>query len=313
MPKDESPEHSGPQAPPIQAQSEERIRQLQLEKLEREIAKLKAEFVDLSRSPWSKPANVVPMLIGILGVTGAWVQYVHSTEKFAMATERFEAVKQKHEEELEKRADKLAAAQRNLAEAERKFADKQKELVSVQNDLEGRKQDYDQMVRLTSLKQIELQDAQERFAKLQAEINDVASAGGATSQGNARLAGLAADAGRAATQAGQQASRPLVYIQFRGTLQRTLMRQLQEQLQAENYQAPGVERVAGSYGNSVRYFFSEDSDTADKVSAIVNRFFVLKGCPLSPPGSPQLVDPRSLSATPARGQIEIWIHHSCGA
>ena len=99
-------------------------------------------------------------------------------------------------------------------------------------------------------------------------------------------------------------SRKLCYIQFRG-FPRRIAQQLQNQFQQQGWTAPGVERVDGKYGCSVRYYFATDAAKAKKALGITQDF-------LKSQNDPSLVvlmplTNRKLKGTVPHGQIEVWI------
>jgi hypothetical protein len=71
---------------------------------------------------------------------------------------------------------------------------------------------------------------------------------------------------------------------------------------------PGVERVAGKYGNSVRYFHEADRESAEKVKSSAIDFFTERKCPIS---DIELLDLSKSQFKVDEGQLELWIHHSC--
>ncbi|WP_310396660.1 hypothetical protein [Hymenobacter sp.] len=96
----------------------------------------------------------------------------------------------------------------------------------------------------------------------------------------------------------------ICYIQFRG-FPRPVAQQLQLQFQQRGWLAPGVERVAGKYRCSVRYYFAEDHAKAQKAQAITQAFLaslndtsrvVLQSLGRRKP--PQRVP---------HGQVEVWV------
>ena len=94
------------------------------------------------------------------------------------------------------------------------------------------------------------------------------------------------------------------FIQFR-ELTRTTAQKLQQEFLQQGWNAPGVERVAGSYGCSVRYFFAADEGTAKKALARTQTFMQ------SQPGSPSVtlmsLENRKLEGKVPHGQIEVWL------
>ena len=107
-----------------------------------------------------------------------------------------------------------------------------------------------------------------------------------------------------------QAARPellkrrLVYVQFQGSLNRTVINELRTSLEARGYSAPGAERREGDYRNLVKYFRTEDGEAAAALAKLTEQFFDSKGCPIQLSS----VQAKAASATPP---LELWIAHSC--
>lgn len=99
----------------------------------------------------------------------------------------------------------------------------------------------------------------------------------------------------------------IVYIQFQGSLERNSMKQLAKLYQQKGFQAPGVERIAGNYRNEVRYFNPSDAGLASQVATIAQNFFAQKSCPIEN----IKLNPLKNNNNVPKGQIELWIHHSC--
>ena len=99
----------------------------------------------------------------------------------------------------------------------------------------------------------------------------------------------------------------IVYIQFQGSLERNSMKQLAKLYQQKGFQAPGVERIAGDYRNEVRYFNPSDAELASQVATIAQNFFAQKSCPIEN----IKLNPLKNNNNVPKGQIELWIHHSC--
>ena len=97
----------------------------------------------------------------------------------------------------------------------------------------------------------------------------------------------------------------LVYIQFRGDLNRELINELRTSLASKAFNAPGAERVAGEYQNLIKYFKDTESGDAERLVTAVESFFSLKGCPLKM---------RAILATTTTVKdppLEIWLAHKC--
>ena len=99
----------------------------------------------------------------------------------------------------------------------------------------------------------------------------------------------------------------IVYIQFQGSLERNSMKQLAKLYQQKGFQAPGVERIASNYRNEVRYFNPSDAELASQVATIAQNFFAQKSCPIENIKLQKLTNNNNVP----KGQIELWIHHSC--
>jgi hypothetical protein len=97
----------------------------------------------------------------------------------------------------------------------------------------------------------------------------------------------------------------LVYLQFRGDLQRETMRGLQKALVEAGYKAPGIERVGGNYPSKVRHAPAA-KQAADDVAGLVGGFFQAVGCPLKPPVAVRPSLPASAAAP-----VEVWVSHGC--
>ncbi|TRU83279.1 MAG: hypothetical protein EWV76_18210 [Microcystis novacekii Mn_MB_F_20050700_S1] len=98
----------------------------------------------------------------------------------------------------------------------------------------------------------------------------------------------------------------IVYIQFQGSLERNSMKELAKLYQQKGFQAPGVERIAGHYRNEVR-FNPSDAELASQVATIAQNFFDQKSCPIEN----IKLNPLKKNNNVPKGQIELWIHHSC--
>ena len=114
----------------------------------------------------------------------------------------------------------------------------------------------------------------------------------------------------AALTAKVQASRPelvrrrLVYVQFQGSLDRTLINELRTTLEGASYSAPGAERLSGDYRSMVKYFRPEDASDAAALQKVTEDFFAAKGCPI------QLRTIQAQASTTAP-PLEIWLSHAC--
>lgn len=95
----------------------------------------------------------------------------------------------------------------------------------------------------------------------------------------------------------------VVFVQFRGGIQRDVMQGLQQRLIAAGYNTPGIERVPGTYRSSVRYFHPQDAPLADSVAALTRAYFQARNESLD-------IAAADFTATKYKvpaGQIEVWI------
>jgi len=97
----------------------------------------------------------------------------------------------------------------------------------------------------------------------------------------------------------------LVYIQFRGDLNRELINELRISLASKAFNAPGAERVAGEYQNLIKYFKNTETGEAEKLATAVESFFISKGCPVK-----MRVVPATTTTT-KDAPLEIWLAHKC--
>ena len=97
----------------------------------------------------------------------------------------------------------------------------------------------------------------------------------------------------------------LTYVHFRGDLTRDLINDLRQTLSSKEFNAPGAERVAGEYLNSVRYFKSTEKKDAEILADAVESFFASRQFPLRVP----IV--LSSSETRQNPPLEVWLSHKC--
>lgn len=144
--------------------------------------------------------------------------------------------------------------------------------------------------------------ARAAFANRDAAIRELRDAEAAT----AELKTTLTQTNSALSTAKPNEVRPrLTYIQFRGDLPRSLINELRTALGKKSFNAPGAERVAGEYQNSVRYFKATENGSAEELAGTVETFFESKGCPLKLPVV--LLS----SSTVQNPPLEIWLAHRC--
>lgn len=107
-----------------------------------------------------------------------------------------------------------------------------------------------------------------------------------------------------------QASKPellkrrLVYIQFQGSLSRSIINDLRKALEATGFSSPGAERIGSDYQSLIKFFRPEDEQAAAALLKSTQDFFASNGCP---------VQLRVVQAKAAVGSppLELWLAHSC--
>jgi len=108
-----------------------------------------------------------------------------------------------------------------------------------------------------------------------------------------------------------QASKPIVFVQFAGSLNRdATIKPLLQALNASGFNAPGAQRINKNQTNEVRYFANTDFEraAAAKVASIAQDTFAKLGCPL-PTLTAKLVQREDGKTSPT----ELWLMHSCEA
>jgi hypothetical protein len=96
----------------------------------------------------------------------------------------------------------------------------------------------------------------------------------------------------------------VVFIQFRGSVERSLVEQLRDRFSQAGFAAPGVEHISSAFSSSIRYFHAEDAVLADSVARITQAF-LQKSLPSVTSVPIQNLSRRSFRVP--SGQIEIWI------
>lgn len=99
----------------------------------------------------------------------------------------------------------------------------------------------------------------------------------------------------------------VVYIQYRGSVPRSLAEQVRARLAELGFHAPGVERIDRDFDNSVRYFHADDASAAEELARRAGALLAERGCPADFPVQDMT---RGGFAVP-RGQVELWIDLTC--
>lgn len=99
----------------------------------------------------------------------------------------------------------------------------------------------------------------------------------------------------------------LVYLQFQGAIQRSVVEDFRKSISEQGITAPGVQRVAGSYVSNVRYFNGDDQEQAKSLAAKATQFFESRGCP----GTFKVNDLSNSKFNTPKGHLEIWINLTC--
>lgn len=274
------------------------------ERILAEAAKIRAEAADLARPRWQNPSVFIPLLLafgtGFGGLLSAYytVQIKRSEVAEARLAGREELITLRQgKAELEAEAAQLRAsvAERTadrdrLAAEARRLSERREALEQDVVDADRRRED--------ALRRLD-------------EIERALAAANAAAQAQAlppavRQGLVAAEQSAQAAAQSLERGRTTVYLQFRGDIDRDIMRALQARLAAAGYRVPGIERVAAEYGNEVRYFHPEDADAAREILGLVQQHFAGE-CRLRTPAAA-----RQLRLTAPRGNIEVWIGATTG-
>lgn len=112
-------------------------------------------------------------------------------------------------------------------------------------------------------------------AKLKQADSDVAQLEGAAGDLKKKIAEL--ELKRKSLEGSKDQPR-LVFVRFRGDLRRESINDYSAFLATKAFDAPGPLRIAGSYGNKVRYFQAADSEIAKNLADETRGFFRQRGC-----------------------------------
>lgn len=100
---------------------------------------------------------------------------------------------------------------------------------------------------------------------------------------------------------GSQGRPRLVFVRFRGDLRRESINDYSAFLATKAFDAPGPLRIAGSYGNRVKYFQAADSPVAAKLAEETREFFRQRGCSVEI--STELIS--GVSPTPPQLEVDL--------
>lgn len=256
------------------------------EKLLAEAEKLRAEARDLRRHPFGRPTTWIPLLLALgAGVGGLltgyfqWQLSISTAATSQLESERKQLLADRKTFELEQKNKDLTATNQNLAgEAEQKRAAVEQtrlELANLQTKLDSVK--------------TQLAQSPAGSASTQAAQTELATATEAIQSITANL----------------QRQTGTVFLQFKGSMSRDTMRELQRALQDSGYNAPGTERVDADYTTEVRFFHDADTELATQVAADVSAFLSDK-CAFTGAVPTKKVNLRS-----PPGQVEVWLDVNC--
>lgn len=84
------------------------------------------------------------------------------------------------------------------------------------------------------------------------------------------------------------------YIQYAGNAQKDTAAKMQQELKANSWLVPGIEKVGGNYSNTIRYFHDEDQYLAIRAKELLGGNYMAKRI-------------YNYENKAPKGQIEIWI------
>jgi len=99
-------------------------------------------------------------------------------------------------------------------------------------------------------------------------------------------------------------AQPLVYIQYHSASEESFADALRLELIEQGYRSPGVELVQKEYGSALRYYRSQDQDTAARLQSLVTQFMHRQGVDSHIP----IQDFSSKEFQVPPGQLEVWIN-----
>ncbi|WP_422014065.1 hypothetical protein [Roseateles sp.] len=253
---------------------DDQIKELQREKLQREIRQLRGLTFE----------SLAKLSVAVLGIVAAsWAVGSGAIKAQLDLIDTREKLVAKNAE-LTDQANKLAMQTTELHRRSAEIEEKQKELT----DLDARK--------------ALLADEYSRLQTTVRHIND----------GSQQLSPAAPGKGKQALKDElTQASKPIVFVQFAGSLNRdATIKPLLQALNASGFNAPGAQRINKNQTNEVRYFANTDFEraAAAKVASIAQDTFAKLGCPL-PTLTAKLVQREDGKTSPT----ELWLMHSCEA
>lgn len=266
-------------------------------KLEAEALKIAAEAVDVGRHPFSRPGTWMPLLLAVGTAIGGLITAYYS---FQVREIEVSAARLDSERALIEADRRKLALEQAAAELDRRVTDLQRNEDRLRSEIGRLQQEREQTSAEIARIRGEVEAAERRLASIAAAPDPVAAAtaiGEGLGRTAAQITGLAATLER---QSGR------VFLHFRGALDRSVMRNLETRLEAAGYTVPGIERVAGDWSSSVRYFHDEDAELARDVAGMVTEFFT-GVCALPAP-----IATSRLTLRAPRGQIEVWVSQNCG-
>lgn len=233
---------------------DDRIKQIQLEKLQAELRNLKS---------WNYELTGKVLISFIAVVLAGWSLYL------GVPRAQYDALK----------ATEEAASMRD-------------HLNKLKTDVTGKTLELKESTETLTAKLQQLADANDALARTQ----------------NALQTAKSSLTGEALARA-EAAPRPLIYVQFAGSLSRDLIDAYRAALSNAGFSPPRAERINRGQKNEVRYFTNspQESMRAAVVAKATEDFFERKGCPLSPPIQTRYVQLPSDRQSPQ----EVWLIGSC--
>lgn len=253
---------------------DDQIKALQLEKLSREIRQLRGLTFE----------SLAKLSVAVLGILAAIWAVGSGTIK----------------------------AQLDLIDTREKLFSKIAELRAQEGQVVAKTAELKKSAAEIAAKQLELSDLDARkalladeFSRLQATVRQI--------QGDTqkRAPTTPDKAEQALKQQLTEAAKPIVFVQFAGSLNRdTTIKPLLQALNDSGFNAPGAQRINKNQANEVRYFANTEFERteAHKIADIAQANFAKLGCPL-----PALAVTLVQLPDGKRSPPELWLMHSCDA
>lgn len=267
-----------------------------------EIDKLRAEAEALRRDGFWSPTVLVALVAGLGGLAAIVTAVPTAIIQWKVSENTIAEAKNSASAEVLKAKEEVIG----LREQKLEIAKQSAQVEATKSVLEASVADLKSQREATARQLAEAAAQLAAILKQQQEVLKEVDTSALPAAVQAKISTVATELGAAARAAAVRSR--LVYLQFKGEIERQTMRDLQSQLESAGYLVPGIERVAGSYNSSVRYFRPEDGDVANDIATQVSDFLRANCAAGQEPVQPVLIPGRADVQ-----QIEVWVSGTCKA